>query len=126
VLELAWVAMNVGLTAACLPRWGLQGAGIAFAGAYVGHALLLWPVVRRLTGFRWSRENVAGALGVGSVVVGVFVAQYLLPPGVAVLTGVAALAGVSSHTAWAVLHLLPAEQLPARLRRLRRLGEARR
>jgi PST family polysaccharide transporter len=43
-------------------RWGVRvfglgGAGIAFMLSYVFHALIVYPMVRSMTGFRWSGEN---------------------------------------------------------------------
>lgn len=123
-LEAAWTVVNVGLVALCLPRWGLEGAGMAFLGAYAVHALLLLPVVRRLTGFRWTPANRRGAAGFVVVVAAVFVAQQALAPLPATLFGLAVLAAATAQSVRAVLTLLPAHQLPARLRRFRPREEA--
>ena len=45
-VELAWTAVNVGLTWLCLRWFGLSGAGIAFFGSYVFHGLMIYPIVR--------------------------------------------------------------------------------
>ena len=37
--------------------FGLAGATMAFFGLYVWHGLLIYVIVRRLTGFRWSAAN---------------------------------------------------------------------
>ena len=55
--ELAWTLVAITLSWWCVTRFGLNGAGIAFFGSYVFHCLLLYPVVRWLSGFRWSEEN---------------------------------------------------------------------
>ena len=57
VTELAWAAATVGLTQLAVARWGIDGAGMAFAGGYLCHALLLNLVVRGMSGFRWSWAN---------------------------------------------------------------------
>lgn len=55
--ELAAAVVQVGL-AWILLRWvGLAGAGIAFVGLYVWHGLLIYYLVRRISGFRWTHEN---------------------------------------------------------------------
>lgn len=55
--EIAWTAVNLGLTWVCIDSFGLNGAGIAFFGSYVFHGLMIYPIVRRLSGFRWSAES---------------------------------------------------------------------
>ena len=55
--ELAWTVANVGFSWVCVNAFGLKGAGIAFFASYLFHWLLINPIVRRLSGFRWSAEN---------------------------------------------------------------------
>jgi PST family polysaccharide transporter len=45
---LAWFGLKV---------FGLTGVGIAFMGLYVFHWILIYAVVRQMSGFRWSPEN---------------------------------------------------------------------
>jgi PST family polysaccharide transporter len=88
VTELAWAAVNVGLTWICVRTLGLVGAGIAFFVSYVFHALMIAPIVRIMSGFRYSRENIkAGLFFVSSIAV-VFCGFYLLPPLLATCLGV--------------------------------------
>ena len=55
--EVAAAVVQVGL-AWILLRWvGLAGAGIAFVGLYVWHGLIIYYLVRRMSGFRWTHEN---------------------------------------------------------------------
>jgi PST family polysaccharide transporter len=56
-VELAWALANVGLTWILVAMYGVLGAGIAFFASYLFHALLLYPIVRKLTNFRWSQQN---------------------------------------------------------------------
>lgn len=90
--EVAAACVHVGLAWLLLGAIGLVGTGIAFAGLYAWHGLLIYVLVRRLSGFRWSSENLAlGAIFAGLTVT-VLVAVELLPfwPGLAVaLTGTA-------------------------------------
>src|SRR5262249_9962297 len=55
--DLAWTVVNICLTWLCVDRLGLSGAGIAFFGSYVFHGVLIYPIVRVLTGFQWSVAN---------------------------------------------------------------------
>src|SRR5262249_14493553 len=55
--DLAWTLVNVGLAWVCVGHFGLNGAGIAFFGSCLFHGLLVYPIVRALSGFRWSAEN---------------------------------------------------------------------
>jgi PST family polysaccharide transporter len=56
-VEAAWATFNVASTWWGLRVFGLEGAGIAFMLSYVFHALIVYPMVRSMTGFRWSGEN---------------------------------------------------------------------
>jgi enterobacterial common antigen flippase len=87
--ELAWAIVNVALTWFCVQAIGTPGAGLAFLLSYVFHGFMIYGIVRRLTGFRWSPGNVRLAAGSFGVIALVFVALHALPP----LLG----------TAWAVL-----------------------
>ena len=51
--ELAWTAVAIALAWACITRFGLDGAGIAFFLSYVFHGLLIYAIVRKLSGFHW-------------------------------------------------------------------------
>lgn len=123
-VEAIWTVACVALTWLCL-RWrGLDGAGIAYLGAYLLHALVLWPIVRRLTGFRWSAQNRRAVAGFLLLVGAVFAVQQTLAPLPAALIGVAVLTGSTIFSARQILQLLPPHQLPAGLRRFRPKGEA--
>jgi PST family polysaccharide transporter len=108
--------VNVGLAWVCVRHFGLNGAGIAFFGSFLFHALLVYPIVRALIGFRWSAANrKTGAVFLCSIAF-VFCSSYLLPPlWAAVLGGIAtALSGLYSlHT---LLNLLSTDRIPQRVR----------
>jgi PST family polysaccharide transporter len=55
--ETAWAGISLLLSWVCVGSFGLTGAGIAFFGSYVFHGTMMYIVVRRLTGFGWSKEN---------------------------------------------------------------------
>lgn len=111
-MDLAWTLVNVGLSWWCIQTLGIVGAGIAFFASYVFHAAMVYPVARRLSGFRWSagtgRIAAYGLLATGTL----FVALNSLPP----LTGAAfglLLTVVSTYGCTrSLLHLLPESRLP--------------
>ena len=88
-LALAWV---------CVRSFGLNGAGIAFFGSYVFHGFLIYPIVRQLSGFRWSRASKQTGLLFLSLIAVVFTSFYVLPLFVAASIGALAtiLSGVYS------------------------------
>ena len=78
--ELAWTVVNVGLTWIGVSFFGLNGAGMAFFGSYVFHGFMIYPIIRRLSGFRWSAANrKTGLIFLSSITV-VFCGFYVLPP----------------------------------------------
>ena len=85
--ELAWNSLSVGLTWFAVSRMGLVGAGYAFAGTQVFHALMTYSIVRHLSGFRWSPLNRALGTRFLLSVVAVLVAFLTLPQGPAVVFG---------------------------------------
>ena len=57
--EVAATVVHVGLAWLLVRSIGLTGAGMAFFGLYVWHTLLVYVVVRKMTGFRWSAREPA-------------------------------------------------------------------
>ena len=116
--ELAWTIVNVGLSWICLKSFGLNGAGIAFFGSYVFHGLMIYPIVRRLSGFRWSATNIKTALLFLSLIAVVFCGFYVLPPLFA--TGVGTLAVLLSgiYSVRALLNMVSLDRIPLPMRRL--------
>ncbi len=111
-LELAWTAVNVGLTWCCVLAFGVEGAGIAFFGSYVFHALLLYPVVRRLSGFRWNSVNRrCAALCLASIAL-VFIGFQLLPPAAALLLGLLSMIASGYASARKLVQLASPQHLP--------------
>jgi PST family polysaccharide transporter len=78
--EVAWAVVSLSLVWSCVAFWGATGAGIAFFGSYVFHALFIYVVVRELTGFQWSPENRTLGLLLLSTVAIVFCGAYVLAP----------------------------------------------
>jgi antigen flippase len=124
--EVAWTAVNVGLTWVGVKSFGVDGAGMAFFGSYVVHGLLVYPVVRRLTGFRWSAANWQTGLLFLSSITMVFGGFYVLPPlwAYGVGTLVMILSGV--YSVRTLITLVSSDRIPRPLLRLLQLGRLQR
>jgi PST family polysaccharide transporter len=122
--ELAAAIVQVGLAFLLLHPFGLAGAGMAFFGLYLWHGVLIYWLVGRMSGFRWTRGN----LGLGAAFLAatglVFMAVSLLPPVPAVTIGVIATATASLYSMVRLMRLLPARWLPPALRALLLRGAA--
>ena len=96
--EVAWAVVNVGLSWYCVDRYGLSGAGLAFFASYVFHAVLIYPIVRRMSGFAWSAENLKTASAFLALAGLAFAALQLLPVwlGYTVALALLGLSGLSS------------------------------
>jgi len=79
-IELAWATINVALSWLLVQRHGPVGAAIALFGSYLVHAAVLYPVVRRMTGFRWSAQTRRTLLLQGFAVAAAFAAWRWLEP----------------------------------------------
>jgi enterobacterial common antigen flippase len=89
--DLSWTVVNVGLTWWCVQELGLAGAGIAFFGSYVFHLLIVYPMCRRLSGFRWSPATLNGGLVYAAAIASVHSGFYLLNPSAAIGLGLTVL-----------------------------------
>lgn len=76
--ETAWAIFNVTLTVVLVNRLGVAGAGISFFLSYILHGLIIYPSVRRITGFRWARAVVRVALVQFALIASAFVASMTL------------------------------------------------
>jgi len=124
--ELAWTVVNVGLSWLCIRSFGLNGAGIAFFGSYVFHGLMIYPIVRHLSGFRWSSENIKTGLLFISLIAVVFCGFYVLPPSLATGIGILAVILSGIYSIRVLLNLVSLERIPPPiLRLLGRCGFAR-
>jgi antigen flippase len=124
--EFAASAVQVGLAWLLVNRFGAVGAGEAFFGLYVWHSLLIYLIVRRLTGFRWSPENRRLGLQFLPVTALVFTGFYFLPFAWAAGFGIVVTVLVGLYSGRMLLKLLPPATIPAIVRVwLARLGLAR-
>lgn len=114
--DLLWTLAAVGLSWLLVQRFHVEGAGLAFFGAYVLHAAVVYPVVVRLTGFRPQRRNLLTFALLAALVTIVFVAAVKLQPLTAMLIGSAATLAALWYAVrtLAVLDALPRMLLPLR------------
>ena len=116
--EVAWTAVNVGLTWVCVKAFGLNGAGMAFFGSYVFHGLMIYPIVRWLSGFRWSSANrKTGLLFLSSIAV-VFCGFYVLPPLWAYGVGTLAVILSGVYSLRILLNLVSSDRIPGAIQHL--------
>jgi len=116
-VELAWTLVNIGLAWICVKSFGLAGAGMAFFGSYVFHAVLIYPIVRVLTGFRWSSSNIGTGLLFLLPTGFVFIGLCTLPSAVGTSLGLLA---TVAFAAWSTksLAVLVDHPIPPRLSRV--------
>jgi antigen flippase len=74
-VDLTWTIVNVSLTWFLVGVFGVAGAGMAFFGSYVVHGMIVYPLVARLSGFRWTGENRRTALLLALLTAAVFVSS---------------------------------------------------
>jgi enterobacterial common antigen flippase len=125
LIDLVWATVNVLLSWFLVDRFGLTGAGMAFFGAYVLHAFIVYPVVRRMSGFSWSRENrrsIAVFIAFGA---GAFLLSYL-PASWGLVLGLAALALSCIYSIDRLLDLVDSNQLPRQMLRVLQFMRVRR
>jgi PST family polysaccharide transporter len=120
--ELAWTLVNVGLAWLCLQWYGLNGAGIAFFASCVFHGFVIYPLVRRVSGFRWSRVNLATGLAFILLTVGVFSAFHILSPLQATMLGLFTTLLTGIYSTWCLVTLVSAEAILRPVRQLRMLA----
>lgn len=118
ICELAWAIVSLALAWVCISKFGLAGAGIAFFGSYIFHAFLIFAVVSRISGFRWSPINERLGLLFFLVITGVFIGFYLLPFFAAVFLGAIATIAIGAYSMHTLIKLIPFEQIPTPIGRL--------
>jgi PST family polysaccharide transporter len=116
--EFAWALVSLGLAWVCVKSLGLNGAGIAFFGSYAFYGFLLYPIVRQLSGFRWSTANKRTGLISLSLIMIVFLGFYALPPILARCLGVIAATLSGAYSIRVLSKFVPWDQIPRPVRRL--------
>ena len=116
-IDLACALVHIGLAWVFVAAYGVAGAGMAFFGSYLFHALAIYPLVRRVTGFRYSRANHRLLLLFLSLIGLVFSGFYLLPSAWATAVGALAAVGSGVYTIRVLVHLVPLDRAPPLVRR---------
>ena len=116
--EIAWGVVSVGLAWYLIPRLGLSGAGLTYFLSYVFHCLMIWVLVRRLSRFSWSMENVRVGLITLTMIGVAFGGVTLLARMYGI--GVAALAFFVSivYSLRILVAIMETHQMPAPIRRV--------
>lgn len=78
--DLMWSFVCVTLTWWLVDEFGPKGAGIAFFASYTIHLAVLYPVCRRLSGFRWSASTLRAAIAFVAAAVAVHLGHLCLGP----------------------------------------------
>ena len=110
--DLAWTLVNIGLSWVCIRSFGLNGAGIAFFGAYAFQALMIYAIVRRISGFCWSTANIQIGLVFLSSIGVVFCGFYLFPFWLATVVGTLAVLLSGVYSIRALLNLFSLDRIP--------------
>jgi enterobacterial common antigen flippase len=113
-----WTLINIGLTWWCVKHFGTSGAGIAFFGSYLFHLALVYPICRRLTGFRWSSQNVGTGLAFAGAIGIVHGGFFAFNPWAAMAVGASATLISVAASFYVLRRLLRPEQLPSKLSEL--------
>jgi len=116
--DLAWALVNVGLSWVCIRSFGANGAGIAFFGSYVFHGMIIYPIVRHLSGFHWSPVARRTGLVLLTLIAAVFCGFYVLPALAATGIGIAAFLLSTVYSVRVLLTLVPLDRIPAPLLQL--------
>ncbi len=116
--ELAWALASLGLAWICVRSFGLNGSGMAFFGSYICYGILLYPVVHRLSGFRWSAANKKTGLLFLSLITLVFIGFYVLPLVLAACLGMLAVVVSGIYSIRVLFTLVSWDRIPGPIRRL--------
>jgi PST family polysaccharide transporter len=116
--EVAATVVHVGLAFILVRSFGLAGATMAFFGLYIWHGFLIYFIVHRLTGFRWSAANRRTALLFLPLIGVVFCSFLVLPVWLATALGTLAVVGSGVYSLRVVCRLVSADRIPGFLRPL--------
>jgi PST family polysaccharide transporter len=117
--ELAWTAVYIGLSLACIAYFGLKGTGIAFFISYIFHVIMIYVIVRHLSGFDWSAGNKRLILFFILFTSVVFCGFYLLPPVLATIIGTSAVLVSGVYSFCTLVNLVDQNRLPRSMQQLR-------
>lgn len=116
--ELGWTLVYVALSWVCVTAFALNGTGIAFFGSYIFHVLMVYLVVRRLTGYQYSAANLRTILLFTAIIALVFCGSNTLSYSVATVVGILATTATSIYSIRKMLNLIGPTSLPRPIRRV--------
>ena len=119
--ELAWAVANVLLSWLCISYIGLAGVGVAFFLSYVFHCLMIFPIVHRLTGFRWTQANVRLGIIYLALTAGVLVVAQSLTAWYAFAVGAVIFVVSGLYSVRTLASLFAPDRLPGPLRAVLRI-----
>jgi PST family polysaccharide transporter len=117
-VELAYTVVYLALVWTGVKYLGLNGTGVAFFGSYVFHGLMIYPVARWLTGFRWSAANKRLAAIYLTTIAVIFCGYYILPPWPEAILGAFAVVATTAYSLRTLGRLVSLDRLPRFLRSL--------
>lgn len=116
--ELLGALVLIGLTWLGIKLFDLKGIGMAFFVSYVIYFGAIYVVVRRVSGFRWSKANLRLGLLFAPLIAAVFTSWYFLPRWAAIALGIVAAVLAGIYSVKTLCALLPSERFPRFVRRL--------
>lgn len=116
--DLAWSIVYVGLARICINQYQLNGTGIAFFGSYIFHVVMIYLIVAKVSGYRWSVANIQCSVIFLALIAGVFYSYYVLPLLFSLLVGIIALLFSSLYSIQTLINLVSLEKLPKFLAKL--------
>ena len=119
--ELAWAVVNILLSWVCITYFGLVGVGIAFFLSYVFHCLMVFPIVKALTGFRWTPTNTRLGVGYLAVTASLLAIVEWLTPWQAFVAGAVFFIVSGLYSVHSLASLFEPDQLPGPLRTVLRV-----
>jgi PST family polysaccharide transporter len=79
VSDFLWTIVYLALARTCIAAFGLDGAGLAFFLSYICHGIVTYYVVRHLSEFRWSVENISQGLLFFGLTALAFCSAFIMP-----------------------------------------------
>jgi PST family polysaccharide transporter len=114
--EIAACASQLGFAWLGVRWFGLNGTGIAFFASYVFYWILIYLIVRSVSGFRWSAANKKIGLLFIVLITAVFVGWYVLPRLVMGVAGTIITCAAGVYSLRILCTLVPLERFPKPVR----------
>jgi len=115
--EVAYTILYIGIAWLLVGYAGVNGAGMAFFASYILHALIVYPIVRWRTGFRWSAANRRMGIAYLALIGLVFCGFQVLPFWLATTMGLVALILNTFFSIRVLIRLVSPDRLPRSIQR---------